>query len=148
MNHRLSKAMLFFVLIITLLLPVFSKGTAIQALSSRQEKKTSDSVALEAAPFPCLPETLSLSEIVSYRHMRNDKEEGITIKDKLVEMKAQCKNGKLVDSRKREIKFFRSECFGNPPADYLEIQQKKRDELEKLQKQYTVIIIECNPRIQ
>lgn len=136
--------MRFFVLTITLLLPVLSNATAIQVVSLGPQEKP----ATATDPFPCLPETFSLDEIVSYRRMRNDKEDGISIKDKLVEMKAQCKNGKLVDSRKREIKFFRLDCFGNPPADYLERQQKKREELEKLQKQYTVIIIECNPRIQ
>jgi hypothetical protein len=35
--------------------------------------------------------------------------------------------------------------LGNPPADYQEILQRQREELEKLKKQYTVIEMTCNP---
>ena len=136
---------LFVLLAIAIQLSVPSHA---KAMSFHQKKKPHSTVAKATSQFACLPETFSLNEIVSYRATRNGKEEGITIKDRLLEMKAQCKNGKLVDSQKREIKFFRLACYGNPPADYQEIQQREREELEKLQKQYTVIIIECNPRIQ
>ena len=148
MKNRFSKAILFFLLAITVPLPVLSRATEMQAMGIRHKKKPQGATAKATSQFACLPETFSLNEIVSYRGMRNGKEEDITIKDKLMELKAQCKDGKLVDSHKREIKFFRPACYGNPPADYLEIQQREREELEKLQKRYTVIIIECNPRIQ
>ena len=52
------------------------------------------------------------------------------------------------DGKGREIRFFRPACFGNPPADYEEIRQKESEELARLQKDYNVIILECDPRIQ
>src|ERR1044072_6681757 len=96
--------------------------------------------------FDCLGDEFKSTDIVSYREKRKGSGEFITIEDKLIEMKAQCKKGKLIDSKGREIKFFKFACFGNPPADYEEIRQKENEELEKLQKDYTVIILECDPR--
>jgi hypothetical protein len=101
-----------------------------------------------AEQFTCLPEGFTLTDIVAYRNGQNGKEENLTIKDKLLELKAECRAGKLIDTNKKEIKFFRLACFGNPPADYEEIMQKQQEELRRLQQQYTVIILECNPHIQ
>lgn len=98
--------------------------------------------------FACLPEGFMLTDIVAYRNGQNGKEENLTIKDKLLELKAECRAGKLIDTNKKEIKFFRLACFGNPPADYEEIMQKQQEELRRLEQQYTVIILECNPHIQ
>lgn len=67
----------------------------------------------------------------------------ITVKEKLTALKARCRRGKLVDAKRREIKFFKRECWGNPPADYLEIQQQQRAELARLKKKYTVVEIAC-----
>ncbi|MEQ1605926.1 MAG: hypothetical protein ABL999_13765 [Pyrinomonadaceae bacterium] len=69
----------------------------------------------------------------------------ITVRDSLKSMTARCSKHKLVDRRKREIKFFRIEgCWGNPPADYLEIQARQQQELASLKKKYPVIEISCN----
>jgi hypothetical protein len=63
-------------------------------------------------------------------------------------MKARCHRGKLVDSRGREIRFFRVSCWGNPPEDYQEIRKRENEELARLKKGYTVIVFGCNPMIQ
>lgn len=67
----------------------------------------------------------------------------ITVKEKLIAIRARCRRGKLVDAKRREIRFFKPECWGNPPADYLEIQEKQRLELVKLKKKYRVVEIAC-----
>jgi hypothetical protein len=96
----------------------------------------------QAKKFECLPKGVGLEEIVSYGKTAN---RNVTVEKKLIEIKARCRNGKLVDAKNKEIRFFRVSCWGNPPADYLEIQQREHEELEKLQKRYTVIIMGCNP---
>ena len=97
--------------------------------------------------FDCLPEDYKLTDVVSYGQRRKGSDERITIRDKLIEMKARCKGGKLVDASGKEIRFFKFTCFGNPPIDYDEIMRKEREALDKLQKNFTVIILECDPRI-
>ena len=95
----------------------------------------------------CLPVGIKSTDIVSAQRIRSS---GVvkktTVADKLSELKARCKKGKLVDQAGREIRFFRLiGCWGNPPADYLEILEQQNKELEKLRKRYTVIEMTCNP---
>jgi hypothetical protein len=71
----------------------------------------------------------------------------ITVEQKLSDLKAVC-NGenKLVDGTGKPIVFYHLiGCWGNPPPNYQELLQKQRSELEKLQQQYTVIEMTCNP---
>lgn len=98
-----------------------------------------------AKNFSCLPKDVRADEAVSYGMKGKSI---LTVEQKLAEMKARCRRGRLVDARGREIRFFRSSCWGNPPADYQEIQQRKNAELAKLKKRYTVIVFGCNPMIQ
>ena len=42
-------------------------------------------------------------------------------------------------SASEEIRFFRIQCWGNPPADYRERQQRQQDELKEMEKKYTVV---------
>lgn len=94
--------------------------------------------------FRCLPKDVRLDQVVSYgRGGRN-----VTVENQLIEMKARCRNSKLVDAKRREIRFFRQSCWGNPPENYLEIQQREAEELAKLQRRYRVIVFRCNPMIQ
>lgn len=93
----------------------------------------------------CLPPGTKLDEVVSYGLEGRGT---VTVEKKLAELKARCRNRKLVDSKGREIRFFRTSCWGNPPDDYLEIQQRENEELQKLRKRYTVIVFGCNPMIQ
>lgn len=90
----------------------------------------------------CLPKDVRADETVSYGLKASQK---TTVEQKLREMKASCRNGKLMDAKGREIRFFRRSCWGNPPPDYLEIQERESKELANLKKRYTVIVFECNP---
>jgi len=91
----------------------------------------------------CLPPSTTLDEVVSYGSKGH-----VTVQRKLVQLQARCRNRKLIDAKGREIRFHRPSCWGNPPADYLEIQQRENEELGRLQKRYTVIVFGCNPMIQ
>jgi hypothetical protein len=106
--------------------------------------------AEDAGPSPakslsCLPKDVRADEAVSYGIKGKSI---LTVEKKLTEMKARCRRGKLVDARGREIRFFRSSCWGNPPPDYQEIRQRENEELAKLKKHYAVIVFGCNPMIQ
>ena len=152
MTNRLFK-MVLLLLIVAVLCPPRLSTAASSPSTTRQGRvkqliKAGKNKKMVEAQLDCLPETFTSDEVVSYRSVGRGKDKDITIKDKLNELKAKCQDGKLIDSKNREIKFFRITCFGNPPADYLEIEQKQQEELRRLQKQYTVIVIECNPRIQ
>lgn len=131
---------------------VVSRAATIRARRGQPMEVTGEGLAdkwkASARQFACLPDTFDLNEIIAYRTMPSGKEVTIKLKDKLVELKATCREGKLVDRQKREIKLFRFACFGNPPADYDEIQQRQQQELSQLKERYTVIIIECNPHLQ
>jgi hypothetical protein len=63
-------------------------------------------------------------------------------------MNARCRKGKLLDRKGREIRFFHVSCWGNPPPDYLEIQQQEKAKLVKLKRRYTVIVLGCDPLTQ
>ena len=98
----------------------------------------------------CLPGDVSLTDVVSAELNRYGSEgqqvKKVTVKDKLVGLKARCKKGKLVDAKGREIRFYRLKgCWGNPPADYQEILAEQEKELRELRKLYTVIEMTCNP---
>lgn len=95
----------------------------------------------------CLPPAITMTDVVSAQFDKSTNSvKKITVGQKLTEMKAHCKRGKLVDASGKEIHFYSlTGCWGNPPADYQEILQKQNDELEKLRKRCTVIEMTCNP---
>ncbi len=95
----------------------------------------------------CLPEDTKLTDIVSATIARpGAQSKKTTVEQKLIAIKARCKNGKLVEEDGKEIRFYRlTGCWGNPPADYLEILARQSEEIEKLKKRYTVIEMTCNP---
>ncbi|HXM47546.1 MAG TPA: hypothetical protein VN956_06725 [Pyrinomonadaceae bacterium] len=95
--------------------------------------------------FICLPKDVQPGEVVSYRSKGT---QNITVEKKLVEMKARCRNGKLVDAQRREIRFFHPSCWGNPPPDYLETREREDKEVAALKRRYTVIEFGCNPMTQ
>src|ERR1043166_704215 len=112
------------------------------ALSATQSKSNQDNHT-QRSKFDCLPKDVGLNDVVTAT-----KTKSVTVEKTLIQMKAQCRQGKLVDAKRREIRFFRPSCWGNPPADYLEIQQRESAELQKLKKTYTVIVFACNQMIQ
>lgn len=90
-----------------------------------------------AQNYSCLPKDIKETKLVS-----KDK----TVRQTLKILKAKCTKGKLVDAKKREIRFYNLQgCWGNPPVDYLEIMENQRTEIAELKKKYTVIEISCNP---
>ena len=131
----------FIILLMAVNLPLQSESSINQGKSGQQP------IGGIAIRFDCLPKGYRSTDVVSYRHKSKGGEGNLTIEDKLVELKAHCREGKLVDGKGREIRFFKIACFGNPPSDYEELRQKELEELEKLQKQYCVIVMECDPRI-
>ena len=85
----------------------------------------------------CLPAGIGFSDVVSTR---------LTVEERLTQLNARCEKGKLVDLGGTEIRFYRLiGCWGNPPADYAEILDRQRTELEGLRQRYTVIEMTCNP---
>jgi hypothetical protein len=119
-----------------------SKAPAQESPSSGSQSKTGCEADQQAAQFDCLPDEISLKDVVTYRR---NAEKNVTVKDTLLELKAVCKDSKLVDDGGKEIRFFRMQCWGNPPADYRERQKRQQDELKELQKKYTVVVMGCNP---
>ena len=92
--------------------------------------------------LPCFPSGFTANELVKAGSTGRSK----TIGERLAELKARCRYGKLVDRNNREIRFYRDACWGNPPADYLDILDKQRREIARLKKRFTVIEIGCDPR--
>jgi len=85
----------------------------------------------------CLPPGVSLDTSFSpdgglHRRVR-------TVREQLVLLGAHCQGGKLRDRWGNEIFFYRVPEFGNPPADYSEIQSRAADELKELEKKGTII---------
>jgi hypothetical protein len=97
----------------------------------------------------CLPEGMKLSDVVSTTFVKPGSRlepKKTTVEQKLIELKARCKKGKLVDGSGKEIRFYRLVgCWGNPPADYQEILARQKGEIERLKKNYAVVEMTCNP---
>ena len=106
-------------------------------------------VDLCAETVQCLPEYVKPTDVVSTKLVQTDGGtlvEKITVAQKLTELKANCKNGKLVDGAGTEIYFYNlTGCWGNPPRNYQEILERQEAKLAILRKQYTVIEMTCNP---
>lgn len=97
----------------------------------------------------CLPADMKLTDTVSAQIISSDASgtvmKRLTVKEKLTALKARCRKGKLVDRRGRHIYFYRlTGCWGNPPANYMEILEHQRVELTRLKKRYVVVEMSCN----
>lgn len=94
----------------------------------------------------CLPQGVEMKTVVSLTRAESGSEaRQITVRDKLLELHARCKKGKLVDRAGKEIYFYRLKgCWGNPPADYREILAAQDRELANLKKRYSVVEMSCN----
>jgi hypothetical protein len=98
------------------------------------------STRLEQAAYKsCLPSNIKITDFVS---SISD-----TVEQRLKTLKAFCNDqGKLVDASAKEIKFYNlTGCWGNAPANYQEILERQRDEINKLSQTYTVLEMSCNP---
>lgn len=102
-------------------------------------------VSARSQTYGCLPSEIKPGDVVRVVTSASGAVKKITVRDSLKSLKAKCWKDKLIDGKRKEIRFFRIVgCWGNPPADYLEIQQRQRQELAALKKKYTVIEISCN----
>ncbi len=113
-------------------------------LATTLDKPREDDDSAPSKNFSCLPKDVRIDEVVSFDV---EGKSNVTVKRKLIELKARCRRGKLVDAKGREIRFFRISCWGNPPEDYLEIQKREGEELAELKKHYSVIEFGCDPMI-
>ena len=118
-------------------------GTATHPVPTMAIRDDADPSGLK--PLSCLPKDVQADEVVTYHP---DKRKKVTVAKKLLELKSRCRRGKLVDAKGREIRFFRPSCWGNPPADYMEIQQQETATLANLKKRYTVIVFGCSVMTQ
>jgi hypothetical protein len=98
--------------------------------------------------YECLPDDVKPETIVSAVRVTSDlrgKVKFETVRQRLGKLKAKCKAGKLVGAGGKVIRFYQLQgCWGNPPADYREIMDNQRREIETLKKKYIVIEITCN----
>ncbi len=91
----------------------------------------------------CLPSNIKLTDVVSISNGGSNK---ITVDQQLKSNGAKCVNQKLLDENNKEIRFYQlTGCWGNPPANYLDIETKQQSEITRLKTQYTVIEMTCNP---
>jgi hypothetical protein len=114
------------------------------AIVTTQPDSTRRNHVTQRTKFDCLPNDVGLNDVVTYAKTAKG---NVTVQKTLIGMKAQCRNGKLVNAKRREIRFFRPSCWGNPPADYQEIRQRENAELQKLKRTYAVIVFGCDRMI-
>jgi hypothetical protein len=98
----------------------------------------------------CLPDGISRTDIVSTREVQSTKGRRelrkLTVDQKLKELRAWCRRGKLVDASGMEIRFYKlAGCWGHPSDDDREVLDRQKQELAKLRKTYRVIEMTCNP---
>ena len=103
-----------------------------------------------AQTYPCLASNVKEDDVTGFRasaaKSSGTRTEKITVKQTLRKIGARCVRGKLVDGKRKQIRFyFLQGCWGNPPADYLEILDRQRKEITELKKRFTVIEMTCNP---
>jgi hypothetical protein len=99
-------------------------------------------------PCACLPKDIKRTDVVTVQQRGPGRSGGkkVTVEQKLKEIKARCRKGKLVDAAGKPIYFYQLQgCWGNPPEGYQEILSAQQRELEKLRKTYRVIEMTCNP---
>lgn len=110
--------------------------------------------ALSSAPSctksvaSCLPAEIQSTDVVSVQAPKPGlpgKVVTLTVAQKLKELRARCRKGKLVDAKGMEIRFYHLiGCWGNPPDDYQEQLDRQTSELANLRKRYHVIEMTCN----
>src|SRR5438552_5371943 len=103
-----------------------------------------------AQVYKCLESGVKETDVSSVKTTISRKGEAhietITVRQALMKIKARCVRDKLVDGGGKPVRCYRLQgCWGNPPADYLEILEHQRKEIESLKKQFTVIEMTCNP---
>jgi hypothetical protein len=92
----------------------------------------------------CVPDDVQLKSQIQEQPPAKAEAKSKTLGAKLIELKAQCRKGKLVDRHGKEIRIVHLiGCWGNPPEDYQEQLDRQQEELKRLRDKYTVILIPC-----
>lgn len=137
---------LFFLPIAILIFCAATQITCAQSKSGNKPKAAAQSN--NRLQYDCLPENIKPDQIVSVIPNPAGREEKFkreTVKQRLDKLDARCAAGKLIDGKKREIRFYQLQgCWGNPPADYQEILSAQEKELKELKKKFAVVEITCN----
>ena len=124
--------------IIFLLSSVFLTGLSALSSAPSCAGKTDD----------CLPTGIQSTDIVSVQTANSgvhSKVVTVTVAQKLKDLRARCRKGKLVDAKGTEIRFYQLiGCWGNPPDDYQEQLARQTKELANLRKRYHVIEMTCD----
>lgn len=99
----------------------------------------------------CIPTDVKLDSAVVLQQSNNIKagaETKTTVKTRLSQLRARCKNHKLLSSTGKEIRFVTLiGCWGNPPENYQELFTEQAKEIERLKKKYIVIQIPCGGNV-
>jgi hypothetical protein len=100
-----------------------------------------------AQKYPCLPNRIKTDTVVSATFAPPPRiSKKVYVKDELKRLNARCSKGKLIDSKKLEIKFYwLTGCWGYRNPDWEKISRKQSEELAELRKKFTVITLTCNP---
>ena len=102
-----------------------------------------------AQKYPCLQPGVKEDTVVAVLTTNSlngaEKNKQVTVRQTLTKLKAKCLKGKLVDVKRKEIRFYTlTGCWGNPPEGYLEILANQQKEIADLKKRFKVIEITCN----
>ena len=94
----------------------------------------------------CMQSGIQATDVVSAQTAKpGGKVVTVTVAQKLRELRARCRKGKLVDSKGTEIRFYQLVgCWGNPPDDYQEQLERQAKELAKVRQRYRVIEMTCD----
>jgi hypothetical protein len=99
----------------------------------------------------CLPADIDLDRAVVVEQPKASKEGSetrTTVRMRLSQLRARCKNGKLLSSTGRQIRFVALlGCWGNPPENYQEMLTEQAKEIERLKKKYVLIQIPCGGNV-
>ena len=94
----------------------------------------------------CLPEGIKLTSEIFEEPDGSTSAKGKpkTLQAKLTDLRARCKNRKLVTSKGKEIRIVQLiGCWGNPPEDYQAQLERQERELKQLKEKYVLIQIPC-----
>jgi hypothetical protein len=140
---------LFLIIVAILLTLQFASA---QYKPRKKNKMSKQNIIKPVDYSKCLPPGITPETVVSTKDSGFDtvtmtrKVATIDVKETLEKLGGRCVSEKLVDKAGKEIKFYNLQgCWGNPPADYLEILETQTKEIADLKKKFTVIELTCNP---
>jgi len=115
-------------------------------LQPPEKSTTATTTSANTRVSACLPSGIDLDNVVvpDPGKANQSPKKNLTVRMRLLQLKARCKKGSLVDGKGRKIRFYSLiGCWGNPPADYAELLENQAREIRRLKKTYIVIQISC-----